>query len=300
MQQTRAPAVLAAPWGWEILGLGMGDESQERAAKHSLRATRDFWNAHPCDGQDQHAQRQKLRYGKEPWVFEKVQQVARRHADIVEIGCGQGTDAITMCTLLPASGSYLGIDLSEASLAAARSAVEEVRERLQVIPRFQQGNAENLPFEDSSLECVYSMGVLHHTPDTEKAINEIHRTLRPGGRAYLFLYRRWGPKVLAAHLLRFVQRQIGRLIPGEPIFFRMARGFPNQKALGTVLLEGTGVPILKSYTRRGIEKLLQDFDICRLEKFGLGLPTAGMNTALDRLQKNPLGYFWYIEIAKPE
>ena len=279
--------------------MGTRSESEEAASTQGLLATRDFWDAYPCDGQDRHAQRRKLRNGKEPWVLQKVQEVARRQSDIVEIGCGQGTDGITLCTLLPSSGSYLGIDLSEASLALAREAVEEVRDSLRVIPRFEQGNAESLRFEDSSLACVYSMGVLHHTPDTEKAIAEIYRTLVPGGRAYLFLYRRWGPKVLLAQLVRFVQRQIGRVIPGEPVFFRLARRFPNQKALGTVLLEGAGVPVLRSYTRRGIAKLLQNFKLCSLEIFGLGLPPASMNLALARLQRNPFGYFWYIEIEKP-
>ena len=67
----------------------MRDESEDLTAKRGLRATRDFWDAYPCDGQDQHAQRQKLRYGKEPWVFQKIQQIAQRHADIVEIAYGQ-------------------------------------------------------------------------------------------------------------------------------------------------------------------------------------------------------------------
>lgn len=277
----------------------VGTESEETNENRSLSATRDFWDVHPCDGQDSYAERRKLRYGKEPWVLEKVEEVARRHFNIVEIGCGQGTDGITLCTLLPPAGSYRGIDLSEASLASARAAAQEVGDRLRVVPRFEPGNAEALPFEDASLECVYSMGVLHHTPDTEQAIGEIHRVLEPGGTAYLFLYRTWGLKVLTAHAVRFVQRQLGRLIPGEPIFFRLASRFPNQNALGTVLLEGAGVPILKSYTRNGLEKLLQRFEIRRLETFGLGLPTAGMNQALARLQKNPLGYFWYVEIEKP-
>jgi len=275
------------------------NEPDESHKEQALSATRDFWDTHPCDGQDNYAQRRKLRYGKEPWVLDKVEEVARRHAHIVEIGCGQGTDAITLCTLLPPAGSYRGIDLSEASLASARAAADEVGDRLRVVPHFAPGNAEALPFEDASIECVYSMGVLHHTPDTEAAIDEIHRVLEPGGTAYLFLYRTWGLKVLAAHMLRFVQRQLGRVIPGEPIFFRLASRFPNQKALGTVLLEGAGVPILTSYTRGELEKLLRRFELRRLETFGLGLPTASMNQALARLQKNPLGYFWYVEIEKP-
>ena len=51
-------------------------------------------------------------------------------------------------------------------------------------------DAESLPFEDSSFDRVYSWGVLHHTPDTRKAIGEAIRVLKPGGRACVMLYAR--------------------------------------------------------------------------------------------------------------
>jgi ubiquinone/menaquinone biosynthesis C-methylase UbiE len=49
-------------------------------------------------------------------------------------------------------------------------------------------DAENLPFPDHSFDIVYSNGVLHHTPDTEKAIAEVLRVLKPGGQAIIMLY----------------------------------------------------------------------------------------------------------------
>src|SRR5207245_4997879 len=51
-------------------------------------------------------------------------------------------------------------------------------------------DAENLDFNDNSFDLVYSHGVLHHTPDTARAVREIHRVLRPGGRAVVMLYHR--------------------------------------------------------------------------------------------------------------
>ena len=44
-----------------------------------------------------------------------------------------------------------------------------------------QGDAENLPFADETFDIVYSSGVLHHTRDTEKAIDEAHRVLAAAG-----------------------------------------------------------------------------------------------------------------------
>jgi ubiquinone/menaquinone biosynthesis C-methylase UbiE len=55
---------------------------------------------------------------------------------------------------------------------------------------FRPGNAEKLEFPDSSFDVVYSFGVLHHTPDIERSLSEVHRVLRPGGVAYVMLYHR--------------------------------------------------------------------------------------------------------------
>src|SRR5262249_23704833 len=64
------------------------------------------------------------------------------------------------------------------------------------------GDAENLPFAAESFDIVYSYGVIHHSPDTQRAISEIHRVLRPNGRARIMIYhsRSWiGLMLWAAH-----------------------------------------------------------------------------------------------------
>jgi ubiquinone/menaquinone biosynthesis C-methylase UbiE len=54
----------------------------------------------------------------------------------------------------------------------------------------QEGNAERLPFADATFDVVYSHGVLHHTVDTQRAIDEVWRVLKPGGSAVIMLYHR--------------------------------------------------------------------------------------------------------------
>ena len=49
-------------------------------------------------------------------------------------------------------------------------------------------DAEALPFESNSFDLGYSFGVLHHSPDTEKAIGELVRVIRPGGELKIMLY----------------------------------------------------------------------------------------------------------------
>jgi ubiquinone/menaquinone biosynthesis C-methylase UbiE len=51
-----------------------------------------------------------------------------------------------------------------------------------------QSDAENLPFPGETFDVVYSNGVLHHTLDTERAIDEVFRVLKPGGQAVIMLY----------------------------------------------------------------------------------------------------------------
>ena len=51
-----------------------------------------------------------------------------------------------------------------------------------------QGDAENLSFSNDTFDLVYSNGVLHHTMDTQRAINEVYRVLKPGGQAVIMLY----------------------------------------------------------------------------------------------------------------
>lgn len=55
---------------------------------------------------------------------------------------------------------------------------------------FLVANAEELPFESDSFDCVCSMGVLHHTPNTAKAVDEIFRVLKSGGRLIVMVYHR--------------------------------------------------------------------------------------------------------------
>src|SRR5205085_2800103 len=54
----------------------------------------------------------------------------------------------------------------------------------------QVGDAENLPFESNQFDLGYSFGVLHHSPNTEAALRELVRVIRPGGELKVMLYNR--------------------------------------------------------------------------------------------------------------
>lgn len=95
--------------------------------------------------------------------------------DVLEVGCGTG---MILKEVQPVARRAVGIDISPGMLAQAEARGLEVIE----------GSATDLPFEDASFDLVYSFKVLAHVQEIERALQEISRVLRPGGRAVLEFY----------------------------------------------------------------------------------------------------------------
>ncbi len=263
-----------------------------------LSLVREFWDQTPCDGQATYALRARLRYGKDPWLKPLLKSIAARHHGILEVGCGQGTDGITICQFMNPTGEYTGVDLSPLSLASARISSDEVARELNVKPSFKTANAEHLQFEDNSFDCILSVGVLHHTENTGQAVSEIRRVLAPSGTAYICLYRTMAPKLLAAHLLRGFQRGVDRLLGTDRSLYRLTRATGIERYVGTAVHECFGVPILRSYTAREMRALFQDFSSLRLSCHGVGLPPIGCNEFIEHAGGKLFGYLWLAEATK--
>jgi len=103
--------------------------------------------------------------------------------DLLEIGCGLGTD---LARFAMAGARVTGIDLVPRHLALTRRRFELARLRACLT----LADVERLPYPDESFDAVYSFGVLHHTPDDRAALSEIRRVLRPGGRVIIAVYHR--------------------------------------------------------------------------------------------------------------
>lgn len=93
-----------------------------------------------------------------------------------------------------------GVDVSEPTVRQARAAFPAGGLRAAV------ADVRRLPFRDESFDAVYSMGTIEHFRDPETALREIHRVLKPGGRAVVGVPNRWDPflrPLLAAVLQAF-------------------------------------------------------------------------------------------------
>lgn len=102
-----------------------------------------------------------------------------RSDDILEIGCGQGTGAGIIYDLFDPR-SYVGIDLDP-------NMIRRAQKKGQNLPnaRFLEGDVSKLAFEDDTFDVIVDFGIVHHVPDWQDALAEVHRTLRPNGE-FLF------------------------------------------------------------------------------------------------------------------
>ncbi|MCC6527377.1 MAG: class I SAM-dependent methyltransferase [Polyangiaceae bacterium] len=113
----------------------------------------------------------------------------------LEIGCGRGVGTELVLERFGArSVDAFDLDPHMVELAGRRLARHGERVRLWV------GDAERIEAPDATYDAVFDFGIIHHVPAWPKALAEIHRVLRPGGRFY-------AEEVLAAFVLHPVVRR---------------------------------------------------------------------------------------------
>jgi SAM-dependent methyltransferase len=240
---------------------------------------RAFWQAHPCGTKFSDAAMgtpeffeliEAHRYTKEWHIPEAADFAGARGLSVLEIGCGLGTDGAQFAK---AGAHYTGVDLTEAAIELARKRFE-----IAGLPgEFRVADAENLDFADESFDRTYSHGVLHHTPDTARAVAEIHRVLKPGGRAMVMLYHRGsynyrvGIRILRRAGARLLKSEVGiRIIhqmTGEPVeslrehaglLTRNRAQVSNDEFLSQST-DGAGNPLARVYSRREARELFKNF-----------------------------------------
>ncbi|TAK53551.1 MAG: class I SAM-dependent methyltransferase [Gammaproteobacteria bacterium] len=151
---------------------------------------RSFWEQTSCgeiyaaggDAQQCFEAQARARYAMEPFIFPFAQFPQGLNKDVLEIGVGMGADHVEWARCGPRS--LAGIDLTDRAVKFTQARLSQFGLHSDV----RVADAEHLPFPSSSFDIVYSWGVLHHTPDTSRAINEVWRVLRPGGSARVMIY----------------------------------------------------------------------------------------------------------------
>jgi SAM-dependent methyltransferase len=198
--------------------------------KVDLQAVRKFWEDHINNEYYTRKTRASWAYFAEierrrykyhyhlPELFQKIEEEGTDGKRLLEIGCGIGIDTMRLAGL--GFREVVAVDLTEAAIeiASHRIANEDITN-----VHFSIGNAEQLEFEDGTIDVVFSFGVIHHTPDIKRAVEEIHRVLKPSGKAYVMIYHSQSLVNLVHRVLRLPYESPKDLKDHCPVVFRLTR-----------------------------------------------------------------------------
>jgi ubiquinone/menaquinone biosynthesis C-methylase UbiE len=161
-----------------------------------------------CRMTDQQARYDRIADGYATWwspvhreatlrlLDEADEEVAAGARRVLDVGCGTGAMAVAAAGRWP-SVVVDGVDASDGMLAIARRELDAIPGPIRDRVRYRQGYADRLPFDDGTFDVVLSAFVLQLVPSRPRALREMRRVLRPGGR---LAYVRWlhGDASLAA------------------------------------------------------------------------------------------------------
>jgi ubiquinone/menaquinone biosynthesis C-methylase UbiE len=192
--------------------------------------------------------------------------------DVLEVGCGNGSHAQL---LVRYARSYTGIDLTS---YAVKSTEQRLR-YLGVPGTIEQMDAEAMEFPDASFDFIWSWGVIHHSANTRRIIEEMHRVLRPGGEARIMVYHRsfWNYRVFSGVFAGIAHGQLLR---------------PNSFHESSQLM--TDGALARFYTSREWQSLVSDrFRVIDIRILGsktglIPLPAGRLKTRLMSLVPNRL------------
>ena len=152
-----------------------------------MAALRDYWNAHVTDWPITSAapgtaafftQAEAYRFEKLDYLNKRVDYAGQAGLDVLDVGCGLGNDTSRFAK---GGARVTGIDIAPRAIELTKTNFQQRG----LTGRFLVMDGEAMGFPDASFDLVYCHTVLHFTADPARMIAEIHRVLKPGGRAIL-------------------------------------------------------------------------------------------------------------------
>ncbi len=205
-----------APGGVPCLLPGAGETNQ---------TVRAFYEEQPFpDYEDMDSPRALYERARRSGFAELLDRCLSLDGVTLEAGCGTGQLSNFLAL---AQRDMVGLDFSRASLTLA----EDFRSRFEIgRANFVQGDLFHPPFADESFDDIVSLGVLHHTDDSQRAFESLVRLLKPGGHFILGLYNRYAriPTKLRGYAIRALGHRVGAML--DPVVRKDRRSQNRQKS----------------------------------------------------------------------
>ncbi|MBI5032972.1 MAG: methyltransferase domain-containing protein [Chloroflexi bacterium] len=203
----------------------------------------------------------------------QLDQLTGKH--VLEIGSGAGGHS----ALFAAHGAQMtSIDITPERVMSTNLKFDLLRHSVHGDGIALRADAETLPFDDHSFDIVYSNGVLHHTENTNRGIDEVFRVLKPGGQAVLMLYARSSAFFWLMLLPKGIVRGEAFRLPEAEWLGRATEGAPR--------FRGERNPYTRVYNRAQLMQLLHKFSHIQLRKSAFTisqLPIPGIQRERERI-----------------
>lgn len=212
-----------------------------------------FWNDRPCN--IKHSQKEigsleyfneveQRKYKVEPHIPRFAEFEKWKDKDVLEIGCGIGTDSINFVR----NGANLTIvELSDKSLDITKNRFDVFKLKAKLIC----GNAEDLKnlINNQKFDLIYSFGVIHHAENTEKIIEQMKDVLKPNGIIKIMLYSKFSWKAIEFYIKK-----------GYKFYFNY------NKTIQYFAEAQLNCPVAKTYFKKDLEKIFNDYEIISIKK----------------------------------
>ena len=166
--------------------------------KPGIEDVKSFWDSRPCNIRHSSApigtklyfdEVEARKYFVEPHIPKFANFAEWKDSNVLEVGCGIGTDAVNFARN---GANYSAIELSKESLSITKTRFEVFG----LNGRLLLGNVEKVDdlFPGETFDLIYSFGVLHHTPDIKKALTALRKLAKMTTKLRIMVYAKYSWK----------------------------------------------------------------------------------------------------------